>query len=462
MGLSNKQTIGQNRRPPAGSQKVLLLILFAGIAVFAGCSVGLYYYLKPTVFRIAVGPPGSDDQKLVQVMADTFTQKRNAIRLSVTVTPGALESIAAFERHEVDLAVARGDLKMPRDAELVAIVRKDFAVLWSTTGATKKSGTTAVKAIDELEGHRVGVLGRSESNPALLRVILAASGVDPEKVSIKQFMIDQIDDMARDKSLNAFMAVGPIDSRITSKAIAATARVRGQPKFLAVDVSETIAQKNPVFEAEEIPGSSFNAKPAWPEDKIDTVSVSHIIIARKPLSEAKVAALTKQIFLDRQTFTRELPGAHRLLKPNTDKDAALPVHRGAAAYIDNNEKTFLDGYSDYIWFAVLALSGIGSAYAWLRRYFGKDEWEGMDALSDKITSVTEKARRAGSSREIALLEAEVDELLAEALNYYNEDWLEEQDLSILTLLFQRFHHVASAQRSTLAASPDSESHLKAV
>lgn len=437
-------------------------VLGAGIIFFALLAVALQSYLKPTVFRIAVGPQGSDDHKLVQAISGTFERERGPVRLNVSVTPGAPESIAAFERNDVDLAVARGDLKMPRDAEMVAIVRKDFVVLWSPLGIGKKPKASAPKSIDELEGRTVGVIGRTAANPALLRVILTASGVDPDKVQVKQFATSQIEEMANDASLSAYMAVGPISSQITASAIAATSRVRGPPKFLPVDVSEAIAQKNPVYESEEIPGSSFNAKPAWPEDKVETVSVSHLIVARKTLSEPKIATLTKQILTNRQTFSRELPSATQLKKPDTDKDAALPVHRGAAAYVDNNERSFLDGYSDYIWFSILALSGLGSGLAWLRKFLARDEWEGVAALGEKITAITDRARRAGNSRDLSLLEGEVDDLITQTLTCYNEDLLEDQDLSVLSLLFQRFHHVVAVQRSSLGSVPEGDARLRAI
>ena len=70
-----------------------------------------------------------------------------------------------------------------------------------------------------------------------------------------------------------------------------------------------------------------------------------------------------------------MPGAAQIEKPDTDKDAALPAHPGAAAYIDGTERTFLEKYTDYIWCAILLLSGLGSAGAWLRHYLRRDERE---------------------------------------------------------------------------------------
>ncbi len=128
----------------------------------------------------------------------------------------------------------------------------------------------------------------------------------------------------------------------------------------------TIAKKHPIYEAEEIPGSTFSSSPARPEDKIDTVSVNHLIVAPKSLSETAVGGFVRQLFTARQQLAREVPGAAKIEKPDTDKDAALPAHAGAAAYIDGNERTFLEKYTDYIWGAILVLSGLGSVGAWLQ------------------------------------------------------------------------------------------------
>ena len=155
------------------------------------------------------------------------------------------------------------------------------------------------------------------------------------------------------------MAVGPLKSKITVDAIAATATARGEPKFLPIDVADAIAKKNPIYESEEIPASIFGSSPQRPEDKVDTVAINHLIIAPKSLSDTAVAAFARQLFTNRQQLARELPTASQIEKPDTDKDAALPAHAGAAAYIDGNERTFLEKYTDYIWFVVLIALGPG-------------------------------------------------------------------------------------------------------
>jgi TRAP transporter TAXI family solute receptor len=436
-----------------------LLLLAAGLFIFTALAGASYLLLRPVTLRIAVGPPGSDDQKLIQGLAQAFARDGSSVRLAPIATEGAAESIALLKSGKTDLAVARGDLDLPANAESVAILRKNVVVLWSPSGlapkGSKKEPTPKIKDINGLAGHRVGVIGRTQANVTLLRVILTESGLDPDKVAITQFGTNQIAEMARDATIDAYMAVGPLDSKITTDAIAATARVRGEPKFLPIDVSEAIAQKHPLYESEEIPGSSFSSSPARPDDKVETVSVNHLIVAPHSLSETSVGTFTRQLFAVRQTLARELHGAAKIEKPDTDKDAALPAHPGAAAYIDGTERTFLEKYSDYMWGALLLLSGIGSGLAWLRHYLKRDEREENTLHREKLLATISKVREVTSLEELAAMQREVDGILRETLECYDDGAIEEGDLSAFGLVLEQFHHAVVERRIAIDVSaPD--------
>jgi TRAP transporter TAXI family solute receptor len=436
-----------------------LLILAVGIFLFGVAAGTLYLALRPVTLRIAVGPPGSDDQKLIQALAQTFAHDRSPVRLLPITTEGATESIALLAASKTDLAVARGDLNLPANAESVAILRKNVAVLWAPSGlpskGSKKPPALKIKGIDDLAGHRVGVIGQTEANVTLLRVILTESGVNPDKVAVTQFRTDQIAELARDPAIDAFMAVGPLDSKITADAIAATAAARGEPKFLPIEVSEAIANKHPLYESEEITGSTFSASPARPEDKVETVSVNHLIIAPKSLSDTTVGTLVRQLFAVRQQLAREVPSAGKIEKPDTDKDAALPAHAGAAAFIDGTERTFLEKYSDYMWGIILVLSGLGSAGAWLRHSWKRNEREEYTLHRGNLLDLISKVRQAETAEELATMQSEADGILREALDCYDDGAIEEGDLSAIGLVLEQFHHAVGDRRVTLAiAAPD--------
>jgi TRAP transporter TAXI family solute receptor len=436
-----------------------LLVLAAGLFLFTAVAGAAFMLLRPVTLRIAVGPPESDDQKLIQALAQSFAREGSSVRLAPITTAGPTESIALLGSGKTDLAVTRADLEMPANIQAVAILRKNVVVLWSPSGlaskGSKKEPTPKIKAIDDLAGHRVGVIGRTQANVTLLRVILTESGVDPDKVAITQFGTDQITEMAHDPAIDAFMTVGPLDSKITADAIAATARVRGEPKFLPIDVSEAIAQKHPLYESEEIPGSSFSSSPARPDDKIETVSVNHLIVAPHALSETSVGTFTRQLFAVRQSLARENPGAAKIEKPDTDKDAALPAHPGAAAYIDGTERTFLDKYSDYMWGALLLLSGLGSALAWLRHYLKRDERAENTQHRDRLLATISKVRQVDSPEELATMQSEVDDILRETLECYDDGAIDEGDLSAFSLVLEQFHHAVTDRRAVIGlGAPD--------
>jgi TRAP transporter TAXI family solute receptor len=441
---------------PRRRKPLALLVLLAGFLVFAAAAGGAYLALRPTTLRIAVGPKGSDDQKLVQALAKTFEHDRKSVRLSVLGTDGAAESVALLEAGKTDLAVARGDLDMPADAESVAILRKNVVVLWTAPAAKakgRKEPAAKIKEIGDLAGRRIGVVGRSLANITLLRVILTESGVNPDKVAMNRYDVAHIMDMVRDTTLDAFMTVGPLDSKITAEAIALTAKLRGEPKFLPVDVSEAIAERHPRYGSEEIPGSTFNSLPARPAEKIETVGVNHLIVAPKGLSETTVGALTRQLLAARRSLQRELPVAARIAKPDTDKDAALPAHPGAAAYIDGTERTFLEKYSDYLWAAVLLLSGLGSGIAGLRHYLRRDEQELNTRHRDQLLEKIAKVRELNSLDELAAMQREADDLLREMLDCYDNGIIEEGGLSAFSLVLEQFHHAVVERRVALGAAP---------
>ncbi len=455
--LSEQPQISRSRRMRTSYS---LLILAAGIFLFGATAATLYLVLRPVTLRIAVGPAGSDDQKLIQALAQTFARDRSPVRLTPITTEGTTEAIALFATSKADLAVARGDLNLPANAESVAILRKNVVVLWAPSGlppkgSKKKQPAPKIKGIDDLAEHRVGVIGRTQANVTLLRVILAESGVSPDKVAVTQFAANQIAEMARDPTLDAFMAVGPLDSKITTEAIAATAAARGEPKFLPIEVSEAIANKYPLYESEEIAGSTFSASPARPEDKVETVSVNHLIIASKSLSDTTVGTFVRQLFAVRQQLAREVPSAGKIEKPDTDKDAALPAHAGAAAFIDGTERTFLERYSDYFWAAILVLSGLGSVGAWLRHSWKRNEREEYTLHRDNLLDLISKARQAETAEELATMQGEADGILREALDCYDDGAIEEGDLSVIGLALEQFHHAVADRRATIGLSaPD--------
>jgi TRAP transporter TAXI family solute receptor len=441
---------------PRSAKPKMMFISLAGILAIIGTVAGVYYFaMRPETLRIAVGPANSDDLKVVQALTQAFTQARSHIRLRPIQTDGASASAQALAEGKADLAIIRGDLDVPKNAQAVATLRKNVAVLWvppPAKGKGKKSGSKITK-IPQLAGHRIGVIGRTQANVNLLKVILQQYGVDPAKVEIVQFPAAEAAEAIRNQRADAYLAAGPVNSKITAEAIAASTKDGGTPTFLAIDSNEAIAQNHPVYEAAEIPAGAFGGSPDRPDDEVKTISFSHHIVARKGLSEATIAAFTRQLFAIRQQLMTEFPLAAKIETPDTDKDAAIPVHPGAAAFVDGEEKTFLDRYSDYIWWGLMALSAMGSVGAWFAGYLKKDERHNNTSLRERLLEMIPAARLSDSIEELDRMQAEADTILRDTLLCYDHGAIEEGALTAFNIALEQFHHAIADRKALLLSIP---------
>ena len=310
-----------------------------------------------------------------------------------------------------------------------------------------------ITKIPQLAGRRVGVVGRTQANVNLLKVILQQYSVELSKVEVVQFPASEAADAIRNQRADAYLAAGPVNSKITADAIAASARDGGTPTFLAIESAEAIAQNHPSYEASEIPAGALGGSPAKPEDEVKTISFSHHIVARKGLSEATVASFTRQLFAIRQSLMAEFPLAAKIETPDTDKDAVIPVHPGAAAFVDGEEKTFLDRYSDYIWWGLMALSAMGSAGAWFAGYLKKDERNNNSSLRERMLELIAAARRCDSTEELDTLQAEADDTLRDTLHCFEQGAIEEGALTAFNIALDQFHRAVADRRAVLMSLP---------
>jgi TRAP transporter TAXI family solute receptor len=435
--------------PRSRKSKALLIVIAAVLATVAAVGGTTYYMTRAVHLRIAVGPPNSDDVKVIQSIAQMFSRDRSYVRLRPIVTEGANASAAGLTAGTADLAIVRGDLDLPKNAQAVASIRKNFAVLW-VPGTKRRGGITK---IEQLAGKRVGVIGRTPANVSLLKVILTQSGVNPDNVQTVQFSTTGFADAVKHEKVDAFLAVGPLNSKITADAIAVTAKDKNVT-FLSVDTADAIAQKYPAYDSGEIPAGTFGANPARPDDKIDTITFAHHIVARSSLSEATVGALTRQLFAIRQSIQNEFPLSAKLETPDTDKDAAIPAHPGAAAYVDGEEKTFLDKYSDYIWGSLMALSALGSAGAWFASYLRKDERVTNSSLRERLLEMLSSARKSTSMEELDAMQAEADEIMTNTLHCFEDGAIEEGSLTAFSIALEQFHNAVADRKAFLLQMPE--------
>jgi TRAP-type uncharacterized transport system substrate-binding protein len=102
------------------------LVSVLGTALIGGCVwAGVYYSTQATVMRIAAGPAGSANERIVQVLTKTVAQSRDRLALQFVPTDGPSASLQALASGKADLAVLPTTVGKSPDWPVVAILRQN-------------------------------------------------------------------------------------------------------------------------------------------------------------------------------------------------------------------------------------------------------------------------------------------------------------------------------------------------
>ena len=521
--------MGREPRPRGWSRRFKIMLRHTGLMVtlvvlLCGGVGAIAYHIatQPTELTIAVGPPNSEDTRVVQSIAAQLAREQFNIRLQTKVLDGGPPAAAAaIDNGQADLAVVRRDAGMPKNGQAVAILRKNVVVFIVPSAAeTPKAakdtapakGKTAAKnkdakakpaakaktaakgkaakgkaaaaddeteetedpakiaKIDQMVGKRLGVVGRSPRNIELLKVILRQYRITPDqlvmlstedlkkpneagKIGVIQFDPNNVSSAIKDSNVDVIMSVGPVGSPITAAAIAAATRGKEAPTFLKIDASEAIAEREPIYESGEIKAGAFGGSPQRPEESVETIEVHHFIVARRSLGEQVVADFTKHLFAIRQNLAAEMASAAKIEKPDTDKDAAVTVHPGAAAYLDGELKTFFDRYSDLLYWGLMAMSVLGSGFAGLLSYSKADDRVRKLQTLERLLEIAKAARGADSIKALDDFQAEIDGIQAGMIHEVEASTLDEPAIMAYAMSIERAQLTISGRRTAFAVLP---------
>ncbi len=117
--------------------------------------------------------------------------------------------------------------------------------------AKKGRAAPAIRTVADLAGKRIGIIGKTPANVAVLNIILNQYGVAPEKVEIVQFGVTEAAEAGRSDRIDAILTVGPTNSRITADAVAASSKI-GTLRFIEINAADTIVQRYNQYESVEI------------------------------------------------------------------------------------------------------------------------------------------------------------------------------------------------------------------
>ncbi|WP_374546468.1 hypothetical protein [Rhodoblastus sp.] len=215
--------------------------------------------------------------------------------------------------------------------------------------------------------------------------------------------------------------------------------------------SKALAQKLRGVSDETIDVGLFSVSPLLPADDLDTLSLTDLLLARDRLPEAAVAEIGRAIFEFTSDLSIEGAFATAIEPPDTDKDAAILAHPGAVQYVNDDEKSFLDCYGDWIYLATPIASVIGSLCLYVYTRLSRVKPLPVGELAEEALAVAARARGAESAEELDIADERLDEILHETLRDLQAKRLTAEGLDVLRLAYEQTREWIKGRRRLLAA-----------
>jgi len=423
------------------------LALAAGLAACAVAAFLIYLYNQPKTLRLAVGPLGSEDARMAAAFVQGLNREKSSIRLRLILTEGSAESARRIDAGEVELAILRPDIALPARADTALITRRTYPFF--ITGKDR-----GIERVSDLRGRRVGVVRPPQGNVDLLKIVLAQYEVAESEVEIVGLMRGEVEESVRGGRIDAMFAVTAVAARATSDALATMRSAWGaEPVYIPVREADAIAARFRAIETGEIVRGTFGGDPPRPSENLPTISVTSRLMAAHDLDEGVVGDLVSAILALRVTLAAELPSIQGLEAPSTDKDAPLPVHTGAAAFIDGEQKTFFERYGDWFYLGVMALSLFGSGTAGLLgRQSAARRHRAMGGL-DRLVEMLPAIRLVEEEAILAGLETEADSILTETVAAFARGHLDSSALAAYRLAMDQVGRATAERRRLLSELP---------
>lgn len=384
----------------------LLLVVAALIALMTVGAAGYRLWLKPLHLRVAAGPPGSEDVKMLTAFNRMLDQTHAGVRLDVTP---AVNPRDALEKGEVDMAVVRLDDTLPTNAGVVALLRTNLLIAVAP-------GKLNLDDLKDVRRRRIGLVARSPLDlPGFLRV-LAAFGIKPMDVHIDLISADEVANLTRTGHIEVVVVAGaPSDPEVQAVVNAVAGSPKYPPTILSVDLGD-INSGTPAGSAETISDNAF-PRLGIPDDEVDTIGVKTALVAntvtgplRQFINNNAIKEVTRSLIERHGELAHEAPIASLISAPDKDDDARFPVHPGTSAYINDDDTSVATLFSDQIWNIVFVAGAVSSVFAAAGSFLVTGGSDPLLEILGQLKAVTERAEASTDPAEAPTLSHELREL----------------------------------------------------
>ena len=401
----------QAEPPPARAQVVRnnrrQLLLFAALTLALTLATvwgGRIWLRNSETLTFAVGDPAGVEARFAARLNAVLKNTNSRVRLKIVSSADSAKALAEFDRRQADLAVLRTDARIPPRARAIAILEHDVVLLLSP-------GAKKITSLADLKKKKIAVVADGENNAVFVRNLLEIRD-NAEAASKVQLAPPNstLDKLFAPGAYGAVIAIAHASSIVKDKRYEQYAR-RGGFTLNAIDESTALTRRNPGISEETLATGMLSSAPAIPDDDLDTIGLQWLLVAQSRMSTTTAGDLARAIYEDKAELALEDGFATKIEPADTDKDAFIVAHQGAAEYINDDTKSFMDRYSDLMYLGAGALSVIGSIFVGIYTKITRIAPEKASELATAILDVGERIEHATSLDALDVLQDELEAIL---------------------------------------------------
>jgi TRAP-type uncharacterized transport system substrate-binding protein len=387
------------------------MLLFAALTLILTAATvwgGRTWLRNSETLIFAVGDANSLEARFATKLAAVLKNNNSKLRLKIVPNTDSAKALAQFDRRQADLAVLRTDAKVPPRARALAILEHDVLLLISP-------GNKKIKSLAELKKKKIAILADGDNSAAFVRNILEISDSSDAASRVQMAPPNStFDKLLASGGYGAVIAIAHASTIVKDKRYEQYAK-RGGFTLNAVDEAKALARRNPGISEETLAKGMLSSAPPIPDDDLDTIGLQWLLVAQSKMSTATAGDLARTIYENKAELALEDGFASRIEPADTDKDAFIVAHQGAAEYINDDTKSFMDRYSDLLYLGAAALSIIGSIFAGIYTKVTRIAPEKAGELATAILDIGERIAHAKSLDALDALQDELEAILRGAV-----------------------------------------------
>lgn len=414
-------------------------------AIFIAIGAGLFAYrayTKPVTLSVGVGSLDGEIAKGALLIANRFAKSNAPVRLNIVKFDNILESAKAFAAGKVELAVVRADVGDLSSARAIALMGEAAAMVVAAPGSP-------IAGIEGLKGHSIGVVG-GEINHRLVKALSREYNLEGQ-ATFKDLAPSDARKTLQAKEVDVLLLALPLTRRYIDyvKGLFGSGS-NGSPVLVPIDSAGAIADAEGAFESFAIPKGTLRGAPPNPGEDLTTLKTGFYLVANAKLDSDVATNLTQALMNARESLVAEHSILSGIAEPDTDPDADIPVHPGAAVYYNDAQQSFMDKYGDDIYLTPMVFGVLVSIFAAAWKFLGLEQSSAPNTTLNALYHLPRRIRNATSETELASIEEEFDELLKDEIAKSSSGVEGAADISVLTSAANRLDNLVHYRRTMLA------------